>query len=422
MYACVYVPGLPAEKRSALLESAAAFSPWIEQAADSLIVDIRGLSALIGQPREIACRMAARLQTLGLEGNVAIAANPHAAVAAARGIPGITVVAPGDEARTLAPLPLSLLEPEEELAATLAGWGIHTFGDLSRLPEVGLAERLGPEGVRLHVLARGMCPAPLVPSQDPHVFASSVDLDYALDSLEPLAFILGRLLHEVCGALIRQGLAASQLTLRLALEGKDEDTRSLRLPFASTDASTFLKLLQYELAAHPPGAPVTGVRLEAEPAPRRKWQSGLFVPVAPEPEKLELTLARLAAVVGEHNVGLPELLDTHRPDAFRMDRFVARQEPPRAEQGSTQPALALRVFRPPLAARVAAPYGPPQRVQAPGVTGNVVAWSGPWRSSGEWWKAEAWAREEWDVALHTGAIYRLHREAPDRWFIDGNYD
>jgi protein ImuB len=190
------------------------------------------------------------------------------------------------------------------------------------------------------------------------------------------------------------------------------------------DTATFLKLLQYDLVAHPPQAEIVGVKLHAQPAPQRRLQGGLFTPVAPEPEKLELTLARLAAVVGEHNVGSPEVLDTHRPDAFRMNRFVARQDSRPAEQGSTAaaPLLAIRLFRPPLQAKVAAPYGAPQRVKAPGISGNVVAYAGPWRSSGEWWLMDAWERDEWDVALHTGIVCRLHHDEQDRWFIDGNYD
>jgi protein ImuB len=424
MYACLHIPGLQPAQRSVLIGCAASFSPLIEPAAEHVVVDIRGLQSIMGPPRDIAYKIAASLQTAGLTGSVGVAVNPHVAVAAARGFPGITVVAPGDEARAISRLPLSLLDPEEELAATLASWGIATFGDLSKLPEEGLAERLGQEGVRLHMLARGLCPAPLTPSQDAQVFESAMELDHGLDSLEPLAFVLGRLLHDVCGKLVSHGLAANELTLLLSLEDKTEYKRRVRMPFASVDTTMFLKLMQYDLAAHPPQAPIVGVRLCAEAAPQRRLQGGLFTPVAPESEKLELTLARLSAIVGEGNVGSPELLNTHRPDAFRMNRFVARQEsrPRQAAVLEDSPPFAMRVFRPPLPAKVVAPYGTPQRVHAPGVSGTVVAYAGPWRSSGEWWRHDAWARDEWDVALHTGAIYRLHREEPDRWFVDGNYD
>ena len=59
---------------------------------------------------------------------------------------------------------------------------------------------------------------------------------------------------------------------------------------------------------------------------------------------------------------------------------------------------------------------------------------GPWRTSGEWWReageeagaahaaSGAWNRDEWDVALESGALYRLFHNAEGRWFIEGSYD
>ncbi len=300
-----------------------------------------------------------------------------------------------------------------ELFETLSAWGIHTFGDLSRLPETGLAERLGPEGVRLHLLARGCSPGPLVPESDAPDFSGSIRLDHALDSLEPLAFLLGRLLNDICGHLVSHGLAATEVRTILGLENKTEYERVIRLPYATTDNTILLKLLQYDLSAHPPQAAILKVTLTAQPSPQRRVQGGLFTPVAPEAEKLELTLARLAAVVGEVNVGSPELLNTHRADAFRMNHFIANPAnlSTKLPRPVTAPLLAIRVYRPPIPADVLAPLGYPQRITTDkGIIGNVIGYAGPWRTSGEWWRDESWARDEWDIALHTGALYRISRE------------
>jgi protein ImuB len=158
------------------------------------------------------------------------------------------------------------------------------------------------------------------------------------------------------------------------------------------------------------------VTLTAEPAKPRVTQNGLFIPLAPEPEKLELTLARIAAVVGDGNVGSPELLDTHRPGAFRMRQFgVSRQQ---AGKSAGPASLACRIFRPPLAAKVQGSF-----VSAPGVRGKIVQQAGPWRTSGDWWTSAAWTRDEWDVALSDGALYRIYCDASTgRWFIEGSYD
>jgi protein ImuB len=247
-----------------------------------------------------------------------------------------------------------------------------------------------------------------------------MELEHPLDSLEPLSFVLSRLLHEICGRLVSDALAANEMRIDLALEDRSTFTRTLHLPFATRDASTFLRLLQYDLAAHPPGAGIVRVKITTEPVHPRVVQHGLFIPMSPQPEKLELTLARICAIVGEENVGSPEVLNTHRPGAFRLVRFDATDRQPRG--GEAAPRLAVRLYRPPLRAEVSAVHGRPVRIRARGVAGNVTASAGPWRTSGDWWTPAAWQRDQWDVELDNGALYRIYRDGGSGWFVDGNYD
>lgn len=414
MYACIHAIGA-AEK---LRECAGDFSPWVEETApDAVVVSIDGLSRLFGSPESVAEAMVRRAAALGVEASVAVAENPDAAVFGARGFAGVTIMTPGREAG----LPVEALGLPEEIAATLALWGVRTFGELAALPENGVAERLGPEGVHYQELARGAGRRPLQPANPPPPLEAVFELEYPATLLDPLAFILGRLLGELCAQLESRGLAAHELTVDLKLETGAVHERVLRLPFPMRDPKTFLKLATLDLEAHPPGAPVTGVALRAEPVNPRVVQHGLFLPQAPEPQKLELTLARIARIVGEGNVGAAELLDTHRPGAFRMKRFV-----PGAAQSAgsaCSPRLALRVYRPPLRARVQTANGRPVRVEARGVQGRALEAAGPWRSSGEWWREDAWSRDEWDVALSDGALYLLYRDRRDgAWFVEGSYD
>ena len=283
MYACLHVPDLTPAQKPCLMRCAAEFSPILEPGPDYVVADIQGLGTLMGRPRHIADRIKVSLNTAGFhQSRVAVAANTHAATVAARGLDApVTVIEPGDESRALAILPLSFLNPVPELLETLSAWGIHTFGDLSRLPETGLAERLGPEGVRLHLLARGCSPVPLVPESEAPDFSASIELDHPLDSLEPLAFLFGRLLNDICGRLVSHGLAATEVRSTLGLENKTEYERIIRLPYATTDNATLLKLLQYDLSAHPPQAAIVKVTLIAQPSPQRRVQGGLFIPVAP---------------------------------------------------------------------------------------------------------------------------------------------
>jgi protein ImuB len=265
-----------------------------------------------------------------------------------------------------------------------------------------------------------MASRPLIPILDPATFEQSMELEHPLELLEPLAFLLSRFLNELCEALDRNGLSTNQAEVTLSLEDKSEFVRAVQLPTPTTDANVLWKLLQYDLAAHPPHAPILKVHLRLVPVPPAVLQHGLFLPQAPEPQKFELILARITAIVGEGNAGTPELLNTHRPGAYRMVKFGTSKQS--ARSAPDEPHLAIRLFRPALPANVVVDRGRPRKVSAKGVAGVVSAWAGPWRTSGDWWTSDPWCRDEWDIALENGAYYRIYYEPGRGWFVDGNYD
>jgi protein ImuB len=417
MFACLHGNGN-------LTALAAEFSPLVEQtAADTVTLDASGLERLFGFPQDVAAAMARRAAETGVKANIALAANPDAAICAARGFPGVSVIPYGDEAKYLATLPLSLLAPSEELLETLQRWGIRRLRDLAALPPLGIAERLGPEGLRLRELARGEAGRKLAPLHLPLRFEDEIELEYPVDLLEPLSFLLSRLVNGLATRLATRALATDELRLRLKLENRATHQRTLRLPVPTLDTRAFLKLLQLDLEAHPPPEPIVHVWMGMNPVKPRAAQSGLFVLAAPEPVKLSLTLARIRAIVGEGRVGSPELLDTHRPAAFQVGQAFSLQS--QFTGFSFQPSpgvrLALRTFRPPRLARVALTSGQPSFVAAAGIRGKVLEFAGPWRSSGDWWTPDPWSRDEWDIALSDGALYRIYC-APQGWFVEGSYD
>jgi protein ImuB len=456
-----------ASSHAALLDCAQSFSPCVEDAApDTALIDLAGMESLFGSLPEIAHAMSHRITGLGLEANVAVASNPDAAVLAARGFSGVTVIPPGKEGESLGSLPVEVLfadgnesagregkQKEDEqkkdakrLLATLERWGIRHLRALAALPEVALSERLGQEGLRLQQLARGAASRTLVPMEAPAIFEEAVELEYPVVLLEPLAFLLNLLLEQICARLASRALNTQKLRLTLELASFNQQSkisnrqfhRTLRLPLPMLDPKLFLKLLQLDLSAHPPGAPIVKIHLAAEPARPRSAQCGLFLPPSPEPEKLELTLARIASLVGESRVGSLELLDTYRAEGFRMKRFgpgsysdgsVSETNRQKAAAEEKSAVAALRMFRPPLRAAVTLENGELMRVvcsKKKEVQGTVLWKAGPWRSSGDWWEREAWARDEWDIALPNAdsvALYRLmHDLLGGGWFVEGTYD
>jgi protein ImuB len=476
-----------AAAHAALLDCAQLFSPRVEAVGcDTIVLDLAGLQPLFGPLPKIARALARRASDLGLESSVAVAGNPDTATLAARGFSGVTVIPEGKEAEQLGSLPVEVLfenstQESAHLLETFSRWGIRKLRDLAALPDVALSERLGQDGILLQALARGATSRTLVPFELPLIFEEVIELEYPLVLLEPLAFLLGRLLEQLCARLEARALATQELRLRLELENgwhtEDLSTnnretgvpacpsgaqarqsfqRTLRLPVPLLDPRTFLKLLQLDLKAHPPGAPIVKIYLAAEPVRPRAAQNGLFLPPAPEPEKLELTLARIAGIVGDDKVGSLELLDTHRPQGFRMQRFAPEPFSPQSHRDTEKNAIvknqmdnqrskakdssvslclcgenlvtALRIFRPPIDVVATIQDDKPAYITCPknkAMQGEILWAAGPWRSSGDWWEKEGWARDEWDIAVQGAdiALYRLVRDRlGGRWFLEGTYD
>jgi protein ImuB len=413
MFACIHSSGNVLSSQD-LGRLAGMFTPAFEYAApDTIVFDIDGLGRMLGGPREIAQAIARKG---GPTINVAIAVNPDAAILAARNFPGVTVITGG----ALATLPVTALPLSDELSGILESWGIHTLGDLAALPEIGLAERFGEEMVRVQRLARGVIERPLKIELPEVSYQERVALDHPIALLEPLLFVLSRILNDQCARLASQALATNEIHLKLELEDGREHLRTLRFPVPLRESRPLLKLLQMDLEAHPPEAATVAVSLTLEAVEPRTVQHGLFLPATPAPDRLELTLARIRGLVGEDNAGIPELLDTHHPHPFRL----AAHASPRVAtpQVSVITRLAFRYFRPVLQARIEIRNERPVRVDADGIHGKVLTASGPWRTSGYWWTVQPWNRDEWEVALAGGALYRVYRQPDAHWFVEGSYD
>lgn len=442
--------------QAALLECASNFSPRAESTCPGkVIIDLAGTEKLFGSPENIACKMMVSARRIGFHLRITIAANPDTALYAARGFAGITIIPPGDEAKELAPLNVSILPATPELLEVLDGWGIHTFKSLAALPPIALVERLGQEGLTLQKLAQGRINRSLVPVKAPPEFVESYEFEDPVETLESVAFVLNRVLQEICGQLISHSLATNELRLMLDLEvrqiearqiqdGQDEDGKNKdkdgekyrhdwKLPVATQDKNMLFTLIRLDLEKSTFSAPIKKLTIEAVPVKPRSTQSNLFAPPSPEAEKLEITLARIRGVVGSTDadgiscVGSPKSVDSHRPGAFAVQPFSSATETQSTSSASAVvPIMALRVFRPALGTSVELTGETPHIVRLWKKYRRVLAASGPWCSSGNWWNSTKWAREEWDIALKTFegiGYYRIYLDrVRKQWFVEGVFD
>jgi protein ImuB len=425
--------------QDALLACASAFSPRVESTClGTAILDLAGTEKLFGSYEKTSCKIAVAAKQIGFHLRLAIAANPDTALYAARGFAGITIIAPGNEAGCLAPLAVGILPATPEMLEVFESWGIRNFRSLAALPAIALTERLGQEGLELQKLAQGRINRPLLTAKPAPQFVESHEFDDPVETLESLAFVLNRLLQQLCTRLAFHSLATNELRLTLGLEvrqiqsGKNREQyrHEWKLPVPTQDRNMLFTLLRLDLERNTFSAPIKKLTIEAVPIKPRMAQGNLFAPPSPEAEKLEITLARIRGVVGCVDsegigcVGSPKTLDTHKPHAFTVESFSSITA---ASNAAVVPTIALRVFRPALETSVELTGITPHSVRLWKKHRRVLAASGPWCSSGNWWnKTSAWAREEWDVALKTFegvGYYRIYLDRiKQQWFLEGVFD
>lgn len=416
-------PTAEAEASAALLAAGRLLSPTVETTAPGIVTaDLRALPAVKRTP--LVRTALDQLEELTLPATAGLAATPLLALYAARQsvatLPRLRLV--NDGRAFLAPLPLAAADPAPELAAILLSWGVTTLGQLTALPKTDVAQRLGPAGLALWERAAGETTRPLVPAVTPPVFVAERELEHAVETLEPLLFLLRRFIDRLALELRAAALAASDMTLTLSLEDESQHERHFRLPEPTAHAELLFRTLDAHLETVRTTTAVVGLRLRLTPTRPLARQHGLFDTGLRDPHGFADTLARTTALIGTGRVGTPRSGNTHRPDVCRLDPPLPTVEPA-APEVLPRLGLALRRFRPPQPATVELIEGrAPGYVWTAGRQGAVHAHRGPWHGSGEWWQPEeSWEREEWDVALADGGLYRVLR-TPDGWWLEGEYD
>ena len=410
--------------KAALGDVGYAFAPRIECDGEDIFFAVADLGQLYPTEQAIVQAVQAQATRVGLGTRVAIAGSKGVARVATRARE-LVVVAPGGAATRafLAPLPIRLVAEDPALRDSLDRWGIRTVGELAALPTAQVTLRLGEAGARVCLLARGEDDEPFVPRFPADAVEEGLDLDYCIEALEPLSFLLRGLVDRILQRLACRGLACAGLTVRLALDPRGVDVRNVPIAAPTRESATLLDLIRLDLARRPPGAPVVGIHLLALPARVRTTQLDLFRPAGPSPDRLATMLARLAALVGPDNVGAPATVDTWREEAAAIAAFSSRNDRQTATAKPNAPTLTIRRRRPPEAIEVLMGRDQPTALRGKETTARILVAAGPYRLSGEWWDDGGWAREYWNVHASDGAVYRIHQDQKSgQWFLDGYFD
>lgn len=428
---------------AALLQCAYDFSPDVEVTADGTVtLDLRGFKDLALEA--YGRRMVEQVRLLYLDARVGVAANPLLSLYAARRAQPVLVVSEqmangksgngkGSAASAfLAGLPIEAIEPSPETLHVLRQWGIRTLGAFVELGQEALTDRLGVEGKVLFERATVRNSRPLRLARPQERYVERVEFEHEVETAAPLLAMLRRFVEQIVVRMGMAGKVPETLVLRLKFSEGPDYTHTFEVPEPTSDEETLFRMLQTHLENFKSPHTILGVQLSGKPCLSRRRQFGLFESSLRNPNHFGQTLAQLAGLVGAARVGRPEVKSTHRPDVFEMQpvqfegpREAGYRSVPKevGARGDARPpvGLPLRRFRPPLPATVEILQGRPARFRARDCCGAICATRGPWRSSGAWWDAQSWSRDEWDVETADGSLYRLFEQDGD-WFVEGIYD
>jgi protein ImuB len=245
-----------------------------------------------------------------------------ASVAALAATPdGPIIVPPGGEAAFLADRPSGLLTTDPDVRARLTRFGLRRIGAVAVLPRSALIARFGEEGARLHARARGEETEPFGARHATERLALALPIEPPVEELEPLRFVLHRLVAALAAQLTGRGLAADRavLTLELDLAFAPVGTSprmevEQRFPEPTADPEAVERLLFARLERQPPPAAVLRLDLELRgTTPAAGQQLPLFVPQAARTARLGWQLARLALTYGEDRIRRVAITDPEAP-------------------------------------------------------------------------------------------------------------
>lgn len=414
------------------------FTPFVAlEPPRALLLDVTGATHLFGGEAALLDRILRALRKQGFAVRGALAGTAMAARACARHRDGM-VVAPGEEMKVTAPLPVEALFLDPVTTHAFRRAGLKTIGQVAHRDRRELTARFGAAMVFTLETALGKAGKPISPRTPLPDY--SVERNFA----EPVAT------EDV----IRATLVSLAGTLAETLEQRGEGARRLEAAFFRADGAVMRIVVEtgsptrepaiierlfrekLEALADPldPGFGFDLIRLSASRTQACETALADFNADLNAEREIRFLVDRLSARFGAHRVLAFQPNDTHIPEAAglavpaqELRESRCAWEPRRKGEVPRRP---LRLLAKPedVEAIATVPAGPPRRFRWRRVQHDVVLSEGPERIAMEWWRhvTPHPTRDYFRVEDANGNRFWLYRDGlyaretgNPRWYLHG---
>ena len=395
---------------------------------DGLFLDITGCAHLFGGEGALLQTVIGALTKRGFTVSAAIASTSVCARTLTRHVSG-KIIAAGEEAKAVAPLPVTALGASEAIAGGLRRAGLKTIGDVASRARHEIAARFGA-GFTAHLEhALGQGDAPISPRKPLPDYIVEKRFPEPVATETVIAINLSALAAMLVAAMDKQGKGARRL--EASFFRTDNAVRTIAVdtgrPVTKREVIDRLFRERLEALKDPldPGFGFDLIRLSASRTEIMVQQQRDFDTSVHDNDELAALIDRIAARIGGKRVVVHLPKDTHIPEHAVLampaqHHLAAAVQASWPKRVATEPPLRpLRLFDRPEPIKVpfaTVPDGPPHQFTWRRVTHTVARVEGPERIAMEWWKQNG--------AVLTRDYFRIEDEAGLRFWIfrDGLYE
>jgi protein ImuB len=345
--------------------------------------------------------------------------------------------------RILDPLPPIALRISHETALALNHLGIHTIGQLMKLPRNALPARFGDELLLRLDQALGNIPEPLVPLQPFSPIQARMDFDGAVDNLEAIWIVFKRLVTRIVAELLKRGHGAQELEVEFYRPYAVTLHKTISLSRASRDPANLFNLLRCAMEHLETDVGFLGIKLIVSRSQRVNDEQIQLLEHEEFIAETELShlIERLRIRLGNEVLAQPALVESYVPEiAYSWHRLSACVD--RVKQSSTavldQPTQAkslchsvvrpLHLLKMPQEIRtIVSPSddceGFPISFTWKGQVHRLLHTTGPERIAGQWWQGHHRTRDYFDVEDEMGERFWVFRvRETNKWYVHGEYE